>query len=684
MALLTLVRPSFYQDSVALLALARELRARPNVAEAAALMATPANRELLAQAGLLTAEAAAAGPNDLFVVIDAAPAAALPARARAEGLLSARRARREHGGRHAPRTIDGALRRMPDADLALISVPGAWAAAEARRALARGLHVMIWSDNVSIEDEVALKQLAARRGMLLMGPDCGTAYLGGIPLGFANLVPRGHVGMVAASGTGLQQVAALLAAQGEGISQAIGVGGRDMSLAVGGLMTLAALDALGDDAATEVIAVIGKPGAPAVRRAVEAKLRAIGKPAVVALLGKDVRTGTEHGITTVATLEDACGAVIAGSRWSPRAFSLSPEEVRRQVEAARRGLSGGGPALRGLYAGGTLAHEAALILEPWLGPIDTNMSPRPPEGPHPLAPSRSRHQIVDLGADEHTVSRAHPLLDPTLRLQAIAAGARDNDVGVLLLDVVLGMSQALRMGDEMHQRNVAASALLGRILMPHVARAAAHTEDVARIAELMGGNDQFFLNLAMAAGKAGADPCLGIAGSTMVATMARNGTELGIRVAGLGDRWFTAEVNVPRGLYFPGFEPEDANPDIGDSAIVETIGLGAFAMAASPSVVRLVGAGGLADAIRITEEMAEICLGEHPHFRMPTLDERGTPVGIDVCRVVETGITPLINTGIAGRIPGTGQIGAGVVRAPLACFEAALAALVSEPGPRNG
>jgi hypothetical protein len=282
-------------------------------------------------------------------------------------------------------------------------------------------------------------------------------------------------------------------------------------------------------------------------------------------------------------------------------------------------------------------------------------------------------KVLRFGANDDTVierlrwleHQAGPLLGAAIR----ATGG---------IDLRAIMSQALRMGDEMHQRNVAASALLGRILMPHVARAAAHTEDIARIAELMGGNDQFFLNLAMAAGKAGADPCLGIAGSTMVATMARNGTDFGIRVAGLGDRWFTAEVNVPRGLYFPGFGPEDANPDIGDSAIVETIGLGGFAMAASPSVVRFVGAGGLADAIRITEEMAEICLGEHPHFRIPTLDERGTPVGIDVCRVVETGIAPLINTGIAGRIPGTGQIGAGVVRAPLACFEAALAALVSE------
>ena len=242
------------------------------------------------------------------------------------------------------------------------------------------------------------------------------------------------------------------------------------------------------------------------------------------------------------------------------------------------------------------------------------------------------------------------------------------------------MTQALRMGHEMHQRNVAASALLARALMPHLARVAADTAAVARIADFIAGNDQFFLNLAMAAAKASADPCLDIAGSTMVATMARNGTDFGIRVAGLGERWFTAPVSTPEGLYFPGFTAADANPDMGDSAIVETVGLGAFAMAASPAVVRFVGAGGLRDAVRVTEEMAEITLGEHPHFRIPTLDERGTPVGIDVRKVVETGITPLINTGIAGRVPGTGQIGAGVARAPLACFEQALDAIARARG----
>jgi uncharacterized protein DUF1116 len=240
------------------------------------------------------------------------------------------------------------------------------------------------------------------------------------------------------------------------------------------------------------------------------------------------------------------------------------------------------------------------------------------------------------------------------------------------IDLRAVMAQALRMGDEMHQRNVAASCLLVRALVPHLVRASLDNAAVARVAEFLSVNDQFFLNVAMAAGKACSDPCLGTDGSTMVTTMARNGTDFGIRVSGLGDRWFTARVEMPSGLYFPGFGPEDANPDIGDSAIVETIGLGGFAMAASPAVAGFVGQGGAQEAIAVTEEMSEICLGEHPHFRIPMLDDRGTPVGIDIRKVVETGITPLINTGIAGKVPGTGQIGAGVVRAPLACFEEAL------------
>jgi uncharacterized protein DUF1116 len=236
------------------------------------------------------------------------------------------------------------------------------------------------------------------------------------------------------------------------------------------------------------------------------------------------------------------------------------------------------------------------------------------------------------------------------------------------------MAQAVRMGDEMHQRNLAASALLARAMMPHAARAGGRHHAVARLAEFIAGNDQFFLNLAMAAGKAIADPA-GVAGSTVVTTMARNGTEFGIRVAALGERWLTAPVEMPVGLYFPGYGPDDANPDMGDSAIVETIGLGGLAMAASPAVARFVGAGGMAQAVGATESMREITVGEHAHFQIPALDDRGTPVGIDVRRVVETGITPLINTGIAGRKAGVGQVGAGVARAPIGCFTAALQAL---------
>jgi uncharacterized protein DUF1116 len=241
------------------------------------------------------------------------------------------------------------------------------------------------------------------------------------------------------------------------------------------------------------------------------------------------------------------------------------------------------------------------------------------------------------------------------------------------------MAQALLMGDEMHQRNVAASSLLARALLPRLCETA-QGAGLARVVAFACGNDQFFLNLAMAAAKAATDPAGDVPGSSVVTAMARNGTEFGIRVAGCGARWFTAPVETPVGLFFPGFGPEDANPDMGDSAIVETIGLGGMAMAASPAAARFVGAGGLDAALAITADMREISLGEHPHFRIAIDGDRGVPVGIDVRRVVETGITPVINTGIAGRRPGTGQVGAGTVRAPLGCFTAALEALARVRG----
>jgi FdrA protein len=430
------VRRSAYRDSVALLALARELRSTAGVTDAAALMATEANKALLARSGLLTEEAATAGPNDLVIAIrTVAPVDAERARAHAEEILASG-SRRAHpqSGRRLPRTLASATRRLTGANLALVSVPGAYAAAEALKALRLGLHVMLFSDNVRIEDEIELKRLALSKGLLLMGPDCGTAYLNGVPLGFANAVPRGKIGIVAASGTGLQQVATMLAGWGEGISQAIGVGGRDVSDAVGGLMTLHALDALAADPATELIMVISKPPGSAVRERVARKLGDLRKPAVVAMLGRGIEPGVEGSVTTVVTLEDAAVAAIAARRGIRAGARSAPAaaDLKRRVAQARRELHPKQRALRALYAGGTLAQEALLVLDPLLGPIDSNLEPG----------AGSAHRILDLGADELTVGRAHPILDPTSRIEAIERAAMEPDVAVLLLDVLLGHGAA--------------------------------------------------------------------------------------------------------------------------------------------------------------------------------------------------------------------------------------------------
>jgi hypothetical protein len=236
------------------------------------------------------------------------------------------------------------------------------------------------------------------------------------------------------------------------------------------------------------------------------------------------------------------------------------------------------------------------------------------------------------------------------------------------------IARGLTMGDEMHQRNVACSSLLLRQLAPALARTAQGGDDLAACLDFIGRNDQFFLNIAMAMGKALTDPARDIAGSTVVTAMCRNGTDFGIRVAGTGERWFTAPVEMPVGLYFPGFSEKDGNPDMGDSAIVETVGLGGFAMAAAPAVVGYMGAGRASQATVFTRQMGEIVVGHNPAWTIPAMDFAGVPTGIDIRLVIETGLAPTINTGIAHREPGVGQVGAGVVKAPLKCFEQALVA----------
>jgi len=242
------------------------------------------------------------------------------------------------------------------------------------------------------------------------------------------------------------------------------------------------------------------------------------------------------------------------------------------------------------------------------------------------------------------------------------------------------IARGLSMGDEMHQRNVACSSLLLRLLAPALARTTTDSKALERCLDFIGRNDQFFLNVGMPMGKAITDPARGIEGSSVVTAMCRNGTDFGIRVSGTGDAWFTAPVEMPVGLYFPGYSEKDANPDMGDSAIVETIGLGGFAMAAAPAVVGFIGAGPASEAANFTRRMGEIAVGTNPEWTIPSLDYAGVPTGIDIRRVVETQIAPTINTGIAHRQPGVGQVGAGVVKAPMGCFEKALVAFAEKMG----
>ena len=278
------------------------------------------------------------------------------------------------------------------------------------------------------------------------------------------------------------------------------------------------------------------------------------------------------------------------------------------------------------------------------------------------------------GNDEEVLNRLRWLRD--VLGPAMGAALRQSD-GIALKALT---ARGLTMGDEMHQRNVACSGLLLRALSPELARVATDTAALAESLAFIGGNDQFYLNVAMAMGKAIMDPVRDIDGSTVITAMSRNGTDFGIRVSGTGDTWFTAPVEMPEGLYFPGFGADDANPDMGDSTIVETVGLGGFAMAAAPAVAGFVGAGNASEAALFTRNMGEITIGENPEWTIPSLDYQGVPTGIDVRLVVESGIAPTINTGIAHKEPGRGQVGAGVVKAPLACFDAALVGVAERLG----
>ena len=426
-----IVKRGSYQDSARLMQMARMLSQVPGIASADVMMGTAANLDLLAQAGFPRTDLAAATPMDMVVALRSADEGACSAaQARLAALLA--------GASTAPAAVDAvsrpsglaeAVRLHPDANLVSIAVPGLYAAFVAGRALDAGRHVFLFSDNVALADEVALKSRGRESGLLVMGPDCGTAIIAGVGIGFANRVPRGPVGIVGASGTGTQEVCCLLSRLNVGISHAIGTGSRDLSAAVDGMMSEFALRLLASDTATRIVVLVAKHPAPAVAERLHGVLASLGKPAVVRYLGERGRADAD-GVVYADTLDEAAAAAAAGAGardagtdpWTP-----SP------VDATWDGGAASGR-LVGLFGGGSLAAEAQHVLASC--GIDT------PVPAHRLVPGQpipgAGHLIIDTGDDAYTVGRPHPMVDQTVRCALIRAAGVDQSVGLVLLDLVLG------------------------------------------------------------------------------------------------------------------------------------------------------------------------------------------------------------------------------------------------------
>lgn len=988
----TIIKPNSYQDSINLMLLTASLSQIDGVNKIQVMMGTDANKNIFKTSGLLTPEAINAQPNDMVIVMDICNSDLIPTVLTAiESFLNDLSVKKSKNQFTDASTWKQALSILPDANIALISVPGIYAAEEIENALDHNLHAFVFSDNVSLEDEKRLKNKAHEKGLLVMGPDCGTGLIDNVPLAFTNAIRSGNIGVIGASGTGIQEVTTLIHRFGGGVMHAIGTGGRDLSESVDGITMKDSILALNQQNNVDVIVVISKPPAPKVRDEIITLLHSIDKKVVTIFVGEKPQYLAQGNVYFASTLEEA--AKISVDLAADKEVKIVDSKPVHQADITLNDKH-----LVGLYSGGTLAYEAGLLI----AEAFDLCSHHDEEG---YILKSEQIKIIDLGDDVYTQGKPHPMIDPQTRIDQIRQFAAQKETGIILLDVVLGygahddmvsalipvinesliknpqlkfiatvvgtdkdpqnfnksismleqagvivessntkavklalaymgklvpardttqvvayegekvalepaadnvlsllmakpkvinvglssfvtsikdnggscvqynwkpsaggntklikiirkirqnqevqnynqevitkiknsspflidvvpaksvipelnsktllhagppiqyhemtgpmqgscigamlfenwadneeqarkmlengeinfipchhvkavgpmggitsgnmpvlvvenrlggnqayctmnegigkvlrfgayssevvnrliwmrdvlgptigaalkiskeginlnvlIAKAITMGDEFHQRNIAASLLFLKEISPLIIKLDIEQSIKQEVIQFLADTDQFFLNIMMATGKAIVDDARLITEGTVVTTMTRNGKDFGIRVSGLGDEWFTAPVNTPQGLFFTGFTQDDANPDIGDSAITETVGVGAMAMIAAPGVTRFVGAGGFEDALSISNSMAEICLGHNSNFSIPTWDFKGAVLGIDILSVVETGITPLINTGIAHKHAGVGQVGAGTVSAPVACFEKALIAYAKKLG----
>ena len=415
------IKKGSFQDSVSLMIISRKLSERPEVDQVSVMMGTPANKSMLDSTGFWHDDFADATPNDICVAVRTEgeqPEILDLIREQLEKELSA--IANASGSSHhlvKARRFESACQKLPQANLLLVSVAGEYAASVAREGLQANKNVMLFSDNVSLEQEVELKTMARERGLIVMGPDCGTAMIAGSPLAFANVLPEGGIGVIGASGTGIQEITSQIALHQQGISHAIGLGGRDLSADVGGISALTALEMLAADDATRVMAFVSKPPSPQVRTRIIAAMQKVGKPVVALFLGSKPEQRREGNVWLANSLSDAARLAVLLMRVA--------QQRRAQPEVAGKGIYG-------LYAGGTLAAEAAMLLSAGLGvPVSESHD----QG---VMLDAGGHRIVDLGDDSYTLGRPHPMIDPTTRSIEIEKLAAFPDVGVLLLDVVLG------------------------------------------------------------------------------------------------------------------------------------------------------------------------------------------------------------------------------------------------------
>ena len=993
----TVVKKGSYHDSVVLMLLTNHISAMQGVNKVSIMMATPANKDIFKQSGLDTEELLAASANDMVVVADIENETIMDT---IETEIDAyfKKQNTQTQQTESVKSWDKALEKMTNADMAVISIAGAYAALEANRALDEGMNVFMFSDNVTIEDEKQLKQKAHEKGLVVMGPDCGTGIIQSVPIAFTNKVNSGKIGIIGASGTGIQELTTIIDRLGEGVKNAIGTGGRDLSSEIGGITMMDTINAMEQDDSIKVMIVISKPPAKAVREMISNRLSAFKKPVVTLFLGEKPEYH-EEGFYHAYTLDEAARLAVNLVRDEDINSCVVSAETPENAFDKRENKT-----IKAYYSGGTLAGEAAMLIKDALN-LDT-----PPEKAEGFMLKHGGHIVVDLGDDVYTQGKPHPMIDPAKRIECMQEATDDSSTGVILFDIMLGygshedmagallptinelkqkaenegrklffiatvcgtrhdyqgydeavnklknagvivcetnklasqmairaigldfteptkeirakqavdvkitpasdkllkmlsekpriiniglksfaevadefgcevvqfdwtppaggnvemiktldflrnfnefdidaanreviakivasqpvmidnvrakevipamaegkvilhagppieyknmpdpvqgscvgavlfeewadneedarkllasgeiklipchhvnavgpmggitspnmpvfvvenrtdgnrayctmnegigkvlrfgayseevvnrlrwmrdilgptlgrairelggidvnplMAKALAMGDEFHQRNIAASLSFLKEVAPVITKLDMDEKNRYDVIRFLSDTDQFFLNIMMATGKAIMDAARTIQKGTIVTAMCRNGVEFGIRIAGMGDEWFTGPVNTPKGLYFTGYDEEDACPDMGDSAITETFGVGGMAMIAAPAVTRFVGAGGYEDALRTSNDMMEICIDRNPNFIIPNWNFQGICLGIDARLVVEKGITPVINTGIAHKIAGYGQVGAGTVHPPIECFEKAIAAYAKKLG----